>query len=121
MSALELLTFCNLWRLARALYCLSMAGKRLNGYQKQLLAESISHTGNPNANWWDKLWQGMPEFISNDLSPWRTYLFHFEKQEDIDAFALLVNQKIGGRTKYIWYPEAEDQKLSNLRWVSTIK
>jgi len=70
--------------------------------------------------WWEPYWQGMPEFISEDQSPLCTIRVHFEKQEDIDAFALLVNQKIGELTKYIWCPKAEKQKVSDLRWVGKL-
>src|SRR5208282_549725 len=69
--------------------------------------------------WWEDSWQGMPEFISEDLAPWRTIHVHFAKQEDVDAFSALVDQGITELTKWIWYPEAEIQKVNDKRWVST--
>jgi hypothetical protein len=71
--------------------------------------------------WWEDAWQGMPEFISEDLAPWRSINVHFAKQEDVDAFAVLVDQGITELTKWIWYPEAEIQKVNDKRWVSTLK
>lgn len=70
--------------------------------------------------WWEDSWQGMPEFISEDLAPWRTIHVHFAKQEDVDSFAILVEQGITELTKWIWYPEAEIQKVNDKRWVSKL-
>ena len=57
--------------------------------------------------WWHEHWKGMPEYISEDLTPFRTIYVHFEKREDVDAFAVLIGQRIGPNVKSIWYPEAE--------------
>lgn len=59
--------------------------------------------GDGNTN----IWQGMPEFEQEDLTPIKTLKVHFAAQEDIIAFAKLVKQKITDKTKFIWYPEAE--------------
>ena len=58
---------------------------------------------------WRRVWQGMPEFIQQDLMPIKTIYVHFETRADIEAFAALVAQPIGMNTKSIWYPEAEIQ------------
>jgi len=39
---------------------------------------------------------------------------HFASDENVDAFAELVGQKITGKTKYIWYPEMERADLKSL-------
>jgi hypothetical protein len=57
--------------------------------------------------WWDSLWNGMPEFVQEDQEPYRTIYVHFENRADVEAFAELVKQKITANTKSIWYPEAE--------------
>lgn len=52
-------------------------------------------------------WKGMPEFEHEDLTAFRSIHVHFANQEDVDAFARLVGQKIGEKTRSLWYPEAE--------------
>jgi len=61
--------------------------------------------------WWADHWQGMPEFVQEDLQPEQTLLVHFKSEEDRLAFAELVNQKITHATKYIWYPEVKNEDL----------
>lgn len=53
------------------------------------------------------LWKGMPEFEQEDQTSFRSIHVHFKCQADIDKFAELVGQKIGERTRSLWYPEAE--------------
>lgn len=57
---------------------------------------------NPNEHW-----QGMPAFEQEDLTSFRSIHLHFKTQEDIDTFAELIGQKIGEKTRSLWYPEAE--------------
>ena len=52
-------------------------------------------------------WQGMPEYVNGDLTPWKSMLVHFASLEDLQAFAELVNQPITTRTKSIWYPASD--------------
>ena len=52
-------------------------------------------------------WQGMPDYKNEDLKSFRQIIVHFKTQEDIDAFAELVGQKITERARYMWYPRAE--------------
>ena len=52
-------------------------------------------------------WKGMPEFEQEDLGAFRTIHVHFAGQEDVNAFAELVKQKITDETKFIWYPQLE--------------
>lgn len=66
---------------------------------------------------YDKEWQDMPEFVQEDLMPWKTLKVHFETAEDLRAFSEIVKQKILPTAQYIWYPEIEKQSVSNLRWV----
>lgn len=66
---------------------------------------------------WEEEWQGMPEFIQENLMPWRTLYVHFEDQEDIDAFSKLVDQKLTDLTKYIWYPKVPLFKSSDYKYI----
>lgn len=56
---------------------------------------------------WKKEWQGMPEFIQEDLQPYQTIKIHFETEEDVKEFAKLLNQKITIKTKYLWFPKQD--------------
>lgn len=63
--------------------------------------------------WWEKHWHGMPEFIQEDQSSYKSIIVHFENKQDMKEFAKLVNQKILFKTKSIWYPKIEREKLIN--------
>ena len=66
---------------------------------------------------WRKEWKGMPEFIQEDLMPFKTIYVHFRNIEDMRKFSKLMNQKILVTTQYIWYPKARIDEVKNLRWV----
>lgn len=63
----------------------------------------------------------MPEYDQKDLTPLRQIRVSFASQEDLDAFARLVGQKIGPKTKSIWYPAAEIGHYAHLRYVSEVE
>ncbi len=67
--------------------------------------------------WWEELWNGMPEFIQEDLEPFKTIYVHFENRKDMEAFAGLVGQAITMDTRSIWYPEAEIGRFANKRYI----
>jgi hypothetical protein len=71
--------------------------------------EPKSKEPEPKVNW-EEHWQGMPEFIQHDQTPFQTIRVHFENQADVDLFADLVGQKITPKTKYIYYPKQEKAK-----------
>ena len=53
-------------------------------------------------------WQGMPEYVSGNLTPWKSMLVHFESYDDMRAFADLIKQpNITVKTKSVWYPEQD--------------
>ena len=52
-------------------------------------------------------WKGMPEFVQNDVTAWKSILVNFENRSDLVAFAELIGQSLTTRTRSIWYPEAE--------------
>jgi hypothetical protein len=56
---------------------------------------------------WEKEWTGMPEFIQEDLTSFRSIILHFRNQEDIEEFSKLIDQKIPPKQKYLWYPKLE--------------
>jgi hypothetical protein len=65
---------------------------------------------------WRKEWTGMPEFVQEDLAPWKSVLVHFENREALEAFARLLGQTITERTRSIWYPEAEIGHFADKRY-----
>lgn len=65
---------------------------------------------------WQVEWNGMPEFVQEDLTPVRSILVHFETDEDVRKFAVAVEQPIGPNLKSIWYPEAEITRYADKRY-----
>lgn len=62
-------------------------------------------------------WEGMPEFVQEDLAPWKSVIVHFENRADMDAFAALIGQRLTEKTQSVWYPEAEIGRYINKRYV----
>ena len=70
-----------------------------------------------DGEWWEGEWKGMPEFVQNDLEPFKTLYVHFESKKDMDAFAKLIGQTMTMNTRSMWYPEAEYVSKLNKRYV----
>ena len=49
-------------------------------------------------------WQQMPEFVQEKQEPFAQIIFRFENEDDLDAFAELIGQKLTGKTKSAWHP-----------------
>jgi len=62
-------------------------------------------------------WQGMPEFVQEDLSPHRVIYVRFRNDEDVAKFEELMGQKITEKQKTIWFPYAEPRIRAHLRYV----
>ena len=62
-------------------------------------------------------WLGMPSYFSEDLTGWKSLLVHFANPADMEAFARLLDQSITPKTKSIWYPPAEVNKITDKRYV----
>lgn len=62
-------------------------------------------------------WKDMPEFVMEDLTPYRVVNVRFRCQEDVDEFERLMAQRITPKQKTIWFPYAEPRKASHLRYV----
>jgi len=67
------------------------------------------------------LWQGMPEFVQEDLTPQSTIHFHFATREARATFAKLVEPLIGQtiteQTRALWYPKAEIGRMADRRFI----
>ena len=66
---------------------------------------------------WVKEWQGMPEFIQEDLTPYRVLNLRFRNEADVAAFAKLLNQPITPKQQSLWFPYAEPRRAAHLRYV----
>jgi hypothetical protein len=66
---------------------------------------------------WEKNWKGMPEFEQQDDLPYKKLYVTFRNEEDYQEFAKLIGQKLTPKTKTIWIPELEHQKMASFRWV----
>lgn len=67
--------------------------------------------------WWEEYWQGMPEFIQEDQTSYKSIIVHFENKEDIKKFAKLIDQKITFKTKSVWYPKVDRKCLLDKRYI----
>lgn len=67
---------------------------------------------------WTKEWMNMPEFVQEDLTPYKTLSVYFLKDEDVKKFSNLVGQKITEKTKALWYPKKEKNTYANKRYVT---
>ena len=67
---------------------------------------------------WEEHWKNMPEFDQKDLLPFQSIQVHFENIEDRKKFAKLIGQTITNKSKYIWYPKAEIQRVASKRYTS---
>ena len=52
----------------------------------------------------NEMYNGMPEFDQDELIH-RTLFVHFKKEEDVEKFAELIDQKITPKNKSYWFPE----------------
>ena len=66
---------------------------------------------------WKDEWQGMPEFVQEDLQPMQSIIVHFENRKDMDEFSALIDQKLTYKTKSIWFPKAEIGTIADKRYI----
>lgn len=69
---------------------------------------------------WEKHWKAMPRFaFTQENLPAKELLIKFSSEEDLQAFAKLIGQKLTMKTKSVWYPEKETSATQDLkRWIS---
>jgi hypothetical protein len=58
-------------------------------------------------------WQGMPEFEVGLAKAYRTLIVHFKDQQAVDDFLERNNKEISDKTKAIWFPEIEIDKVAD--------
>lgn len=79
----------------------------ITDYDKEILNDGYKEWAN----------SGSIDYESNDLTSIQSIKVHFETEKDRDKFAELVKQNITPKTKSIWFPEQEDDKVSDLEYV----
>ena len=67
--------------------------------------------------WWEDEWQDMPEFVQEDLSPFKTIFVQFANRQDMKEFEKLVNQTITFKTQSVWFPKATIDRYANKRYI----
>ena len=68
-------------------------------------------------NKWQEEWQGMPEFVQEDMLPVQTIVVSFLTKEDVQQFANLIGQKLTYKTKSIWFPPKSRDVVNNKIYV----
>lgn len=71
---------------------------------------------------WQELWEGMPDFVQDDVGAKARVSVSFRSEEDFDAFLLLIGQSRSNVTNgSIWHPRLEitdADRYANKRWVA---
>ena len=57
-------------------------------------------------------WQGMPDFIDNEL-PERKVVVSFKNTDDFMEFFSIIGQSCTNKTKSIWFPEKEHKNIKD--------
>ena len=90
-----------------------IAVKEIKKSEQQLLfgkSEDFTHDH-------ENEWQGMPEFVQENLEPYKSITIHFSCEEDIQSFSMLIKQKITCNTKRFWFPKLVPAEFSNKRYI----
>lgn len=61
-------------------------------------------------------WRGMPEFEHVDQTSYRRIIIHFKCEEDIAEFAKRMDQKIGEKTRSMWFPPDDIGSIADKRY-----
>lgn len=49
-------------------------------------------------------WVGMPEFVQQQIRPFKELIVRFETEQDYKEFQQRIGQKLTVKTKSIWHP-----------------
>lgn len=83
------------------------------------IASALAGGGlNGGANDPQEEWAGMPEFVQEDKTSFRSVIIHFKSQDDVNAFAELIEQKLTDKTKSVWFPAAEIETYADKRYAA---
>jgi hypothetical protein len=66
---------------------------------------------------WRAEWVDMPEFDQRDLTSWKSVVVHFATPGDMASFSEVVEQNLTGKTRSLWFPQAQIGRLANKRYI----
>ena len=67
-----------------------------------------------DAKWWEEHWQQMPEYDNEILKPWKQLIVSFSSEEDYRDFEKLIGQALTLKTRSIWFPKVDAQKMKRM-------
>jgi hypothetical protein len=88
----------------------------MSGHPESLFGDLDQFTA-----WWAE-WQGMPEYVHEDLTAWKSVVVHFRNRTDLEEFSRLVGQKISlapgpaGGSQWIWFPKEDWTPYADRRY-----
>lgn len=63
----------------------------------------------------DEEWIGMPEVNAQKIDgAVKSIIIHFASDDDIRKFAELINQEITDKTRFMWFPKKEREKIKEI-------
>ena len=62
-------------------------------------------------------WTGMPEFVQEDKQPFRSIIMHFKNEDDVEAFAKLLDQNITPKTRSLYHPKLQIETFMDKRYI----
>lgn len=68
--------------------------------------------------WWEKEWQGMPEFIQEDHLAMQQITLNFATAQDVLDFAKLIGQPVSPQTNSLWFPKQIRIEPKNFLYVN---
>jgi hypothetical protein len=70
---------------------------------------------------WMFHWRNMPEYHQEKPDQYHTLFVAFRSEKDMSDFANLLDQEITEKTKSIWHPELDSEKIYKYRWVQKLE
>jgi len=66
---------------------------------------------------WKEHWRGMPSFeLTNDQSAYQSLIVNFRNPIDRESFAELLGRNLTDKTKSVWWPKEEIDKITDKRF-----
>lgn len=63
-------------------------------------------------------WGGMPEYEQENQQAFRSVLVNFRNQQDVDAFAELLEQYLSEKTRSLWFPANVIERAADKRYLA---
>lgn len=86
---------------------------RTDNASVQTLLDSLKPASDDGTNDLDALYDGMPEYVSDDQESEYKIIVHFDNFEDVQDFGSRMGQSVTKQTRYIWHPYKPPVKLQD--------